>query len=199
MGPCQAKTDKIDKDGKNMVPLTTYGRDEKYIRNKLWLNGVSSVILHGVGDGMVPWVCAQLRIPCLMIFDPPPSGEAHKACIEKHLKDKVKSKMLVATPSDTRWYRSNDQLQCKPEATEEKLNAKKPKKLAAADITDGTEEDYTKDDEGSSEEKKKKKHDKEAKKGKKKKKRSSSDHSDEGSGHKATKKLKQSATADDDE
>ena len=42
--------------------LSTYGRDEEYINNKLWLDGISSMILYGVGDGMVPWCAFQKRI-----------------------------------------------------------------------------------------------------------------------------------------
>ena len=53
----KVKNEKPDVDVKSLSPLSTYGRHEDYIMNKLWLNGISSLILYGVGDGMVPW-CA---------------------------------------------------------------------------------------------------------------------------------------------
>ena len=119
------KTDKADTDEKTMVPLCTYGRDEKYITNKLWLMGISNVILRGVGDGMIPFVCLKKRIPCLLIFDEAPSGEHHQKAIEKFLIDKVKKLMEEATPGDGRFYRTNVQLNCCPDDNEEEKVKKK--------------------------------------------------------------------------
>ena len=106
--PKKVKTDKPDVDPKSMTPLSTYGRDEQYIMNKLWLDGISSLILHGVGDGMVPWCALQKRIPIMCLYD----KELHKQVIEKFLLEKIIEKMEAATPKDTRWYRTAAQLVC---------------------------------------------------------------------------------------
>ena len=103
------KTDKPDVDPKSMTPLSTYGRDEQYIMNKLWLDGISSLILYGVGDGMVPWCALQKRIPIMCLYD----KELHKQVIEKFLLEKIIEKMEAATPKDTRWYRTAAQLVCR--------------------------------------------------------------------------------------
>lgn len=107
--PAQAKTDRSDVDLKSMSPLCTYGRDEEYIMNKLWLNGISSIILDGVGDGMIVWCALKNRIPIMCLYD----REIHKKTIEAFLQDKIMKKMEEATPSDTRWYRTNAQLGCR--------------------------------------------------------------------------------------
>ena len=106
--PKKVKTDKPDVDPKSMTPLSTYGRDEQYIMNKLWLDGISSLILYGVGDGMVPWCALQKRIPIMCLYD----KELHKQVIEKFLLEKIIEKMEAATPKDTRWYRTAAQLVC---------------------------------------------------------------------------------------
>jgi hypothetical protein len=107
--PKKVKTDKPDVDPKSMTPLSTYGRDEQYIMNKLWLDGISSLILYGVGDGMVPWCALQKRIPIMCLYD----KELHKQVIEKFLLEKIIEKMEAATPKDTRWYRTAAQLVCR--------------------------------------------------------------------------------------
>ena len=96
-------------DLKTLVPLNTYGWDEDYIMNKFWLDGLSSAILYGVGDGMIPWCSLQMRIPILCLYD----KEIHKKTIEKFLLEKIIKKMGEATPTDTRWYRTNAQLGCR--------------------------------------------------------------------------------------
>jgi hypothetical protein len=107
--PKKVKTDKPDVDPKSMTPLSTYGRDEQYIMNKLWLDGISSLILYGVGDGMVPWCALQKRIPIMCLYD----KELHKRAIETFLLEKIIKKMEEATPKDTRWYRTAAQLVCR--------------------------------------------------------------------------------------
>ena len=123
--PAQAKTDRSDVDLKSMSPLCTYGRDEEYIMNKLWLNGISSIILDGVGDGMIVWCALKNRIPIMCLYD----REIHKKTIEAFLQDKIMKKMEEATPSDTRWYRTNAQLGCREN---EDIVAKRVQAKAAA-------------------------------------------------------------------
>jgi hypothetical protein len=108
-GEHKVKTEKPDVDLKSMTPLSTYGPDEEYINNKFWLNGISSLILHGVGDGMIVWCALQLRIPILCMYD----RDLHKKTIEAFLLDKIIKKMEEATPKDTRWYRTDLQLGCR--------------------------------------------------------------------------------------
>jgi hypothetical protein len=108
-GPKKMKTEKPDVDVESMSPLSTYGRDEKYIMNKLWLDGISSLILYGVGDGMVPWCALQKRIPIMCQYD----RELHKKTIEVFLLEKIIEKMEKATPKDARWYRTAAQLGCR--------------------------------------------------------------------------------------
>jgi hypothetical protein len=108
-GAQQVKTEKPDVDLKTMSPLCTYGRHEDYIMNKLWLNGISSLILEGVGDGMVPWCALQLRIPIMCVYE----KELHKKTIEEFLFEKILKKMEEATPKDARWYRTDAQLGCR--------------------------------------------------------------------------------------
>ena len=105
-------TEKTDVDIKLKSPLCTYGRDEDYIKNKFWLAGISTVILYGVGDGMIAWVCLQLRIPIMCVYD----RQLHQKTIEDFLLNKVIEKMEEATPEDTRWYRSNAMLGCREDA-----------------------------------------------------------------------------------
>ena len=45
--------EKADIASKVMVPISYLGRDEEYMKNLLWLLGVSQVILWGVGNGML--------------------------------------------------------------------------------------------------------------------------------------------------
>ena len=108
-GEPKVKTEKPDVDLKSMTPLSTYGMDEEYIKNKFWLNGLSSLILHGVGDGMIVWCSLQLRIPILCMYD----KDLHKKTIEAFLLEKMIKKMEEATPKDTRWYRTAAQLGCR--------------------------------------------------------------------------------------
>jgi len=129
--PAQVKTEKPDVDLKSTSPLSTYGRDEQYIMNKLWLDGISSLILDGVGDGMVPWCALQKRIPIMCLYD----KELHKKTIEVFLLEKIMKKMEEATPKDTRWYRTAAQLGCrdgKNDAEEAKAGAEKAKAVATA-------------------------------------------------------------------
>ena len=136
MGGAQkkAKTEKPDADLKSMAPLSTYGRDEQYIMNKLWLDGISSLILYGVGDGMVVWCALQKRIPIMCLYD----KELHKRTIEAFLLEKIIKKMEEATPKDTRWYRTAAQLGCREDdskgarARAEKAKAAATAKTAAA-------------------------------------------------------------------
>ena len=128
------KTEKPDVDLKSMSPLSTYGRDEQYIMNKLWLDGISSLILYGVGDGMVPWCALQKRIPIMCLYD----KELHKRIIEKFLLEKIIKKMEGATPQDTRWYRTTAQLVCRDgedDSEGAKASAGKAKAAATAKKT----------------------------------------------------------------
>ena len=109
------KTDRADVDLKSTSPLSTYGRHEEYINNKLWLSGVSSIILDGVGDGMIPWCALVKRIPIVCCYD----REIHKSTIEAFLLEKIIKKMEAAIPGDTRWYRSAAQLGCRENDQEE--------------------------------------------------------------------------------
>ena len=126
--PKKAKTEKPDVDLKSMSPLSTYGRDEEYILNKLWLDGISSLIVYGVGDGMVPWCALKRRIPVMCLYD----RELHKKTIEAFLLEKIVKKMEEATPEDTRWYRTAAQLGCHDEDDAEGAAAAKKKEKAAA-------------------------------------------------------------------
>ena len=127
-GAQQVKTEKPDVDIKTMSPLSTYGRDEQYIMNKLWLNGISSLILYGVGDGMIPWCALQKRIPIMCLYD----KELHKSTIELFLLEKIIKEMEEATPEDTRWYRTAAQLGCRDDS--EGARAKKAKAVATAKV-----------------------------------------------------------------
>ena len=122
------KTDKPDVDVKSTSPLCTYGRDEKYIDNKLWLNGISSIILYGVGDGMIPWCAVKKRIPICCLYD----GELHKKTIEVFLLGKIIQKMEEATPDDTRWYRTAAQLGCRASEDDSEGAGTEEAKLKAA-------------------------------------------------------------------
>ena len=127
--PNKVKTEKPDVDLQMQTALCTYGRDEEYLQNTLWLNGISTVVLYGVGDGMVPWCALQKRIPIMCLYD----KELHKKTIEAHLLAKIIQKMEEATPSDTRWYRTAAQLGCcEGEDEGEKANAAAAKAKAAA-------------------------------------------------------------------
>ena len=130
--PAQAKTDRADVDVKSMTPLCTFPFDEQYIMNKLWLNGVSSIILDGVGDGMVVWCALQKRIQIMCLYD----REVHKKTIEEFLQEKIRKKMEEATPRDTRWYRTAAVLGCREgeEAAAKKPAAAKAKGLAAVPL-----------------------------------------------------------------
>ena len=110
---CEVKTDPADvsPDMEKTSALTTYGRDEKYIENKLHLLGASSVILHGVGDGMIPYCCLKQKIPCLLIYGTGAGGQVHQKTIEKFLVGKVARLMEEAVPGDV-WYETNFQLGC---------------------------------------------------------------------------------------
>jgi hypothetical protein len=127
-GAQKVKTEKPDVDLKSMSPLSTYGRDEQYIMNKLWLDGISSLILDGVGDGMINWCAIQKRIPIMCLYD----KELHKRTIETHLLEKIVKKMEDATPKDTRWYRTNAQLGCRDGEEDDSARAKAKAKSAAA-------------------------------------------------------------------
>ena len=128
------KSDRADVDPHVKCPLSEYGRDEKYILNKLWLMGASTVILHGVGDGMIPFCCLKRRIPCVLIYDPAPGGIIHKDTIRKFLIDKVKQLLAEAVPGDTRFYRTDVQLGCRPAVVaKEAASSQKEKKLPAAE------------------------------------------------------------------
>lgn len=105
----EVKNEKADMDPKGITHLCTYGRDEEYIMNKFWQEGVQTVILWGVGDGMIPWCCLQQRIPIMCIYD----RVLHKKIIEEFLLGKIIECMQKATPKDTRWWRSNEGLGCR--------------------------------------------------------------------------------------
>ena len=129
--PKKVKNEKPDVDVKSMSPLSTYGRDEQYIMNKLWLDGISSLILYGVGDGMVPWCALQKRIPIMCLYD----KDLHKKTIEVFLLEKIMEKMEKATPKDARWYRTAAQLGCRDgedESAGAKAAAEKAKAAATA-------------------------------------------------------------------
>ena len=108
-GEPKVKTEKPDVDIKSTTSLSTYGWDEQYIMNKLWIGGFSSMILFGVGDGMFAWCCIQRRIPIMCLYD----KELHKKTIETFMREKIMKKMEEATPRDARWYRTNAQLGCR--------------------------------------------------------------------------------------
>ena len=103
-----------------MSPLCTYGRDEADINNKLWLSGISTIILWGVGDGMIPWCALENRIPIMCLYD----KALHQKTIEEFLERKIIEKMKNATAKDKRWYKTNEQLGCR-------ANEEDPKAAAA--------------------------------------------------------------------
>jgi hypothetical protein len=123
----QVSTEKPDVDGKSMNALSTLGRDEDMVTNRLWQGGTSIIILEGVGDGMIPWCGLKLRIPTLCIYN----SELFKSTIEKFLLEKVVKAMTEALPTDTRWYRTNAQLMCR-EPDDEATRAKEAAAAAAA-------------------------------------------------------------------
>ena len=96
--------EKADIANKTMVPLSLMGRDEEYLKNMLWLMGASQVILWGVGNGMLAWVCLCLRIPILCVYE----NELHKETIQKHLLDKIEK--AADDPSNKRFYKTNAEL-----------------------------------------------------------------------------------------
>ena len=108
-------TERSDKDHNSISPLCTYGRHEDFINNKLHLLGASSIILHGVGDGMIAWCALQKRIPIMCIYD----KQLHKKTIEDFLTQKIVKKITEASPTDTRWYRTNTQLECREDEEED--------------------------------------------------------------------------------
>ena len=129
-GEPKVKTEKPDVDIKSTTSLSTYGWDEEYIMNKLWTGGFSSMILLGVGDGMIPWCCIQRRIPIMCLYD----KDLHKKTIEAHLLAKIIEKMEAASPIDARWYRTAAQLGCR-EAEEDPDGAKVKAAAAKAAAT----------------------------------------------------------------
>jgi len=124
-----APTEKADKEDKNREKLCTYGRDEKYVENALWLLGASNVVVHGVGNGMIPWVCLKWRIPCVCIYD----CEEHQKCVHEFITKKVENLMKKAVPANTRWWKSNDDLNCIPDVDEKTEKDKKKRTAAALD------------------------------------------------------------------
>ena len=122
---CEVKTDPPDAspDLKATTALTTYGRDEKYIENKLHGLGASSVILHGVGDGMIAYCCLKWRIPCLLVYGTGAGGQLHHDTIQKFLVNKVAALMKEAGPGDS-WYRTNSILLCGEEPKRRKAALK---------------------------------------------------------------------------
>ena len=92
--------------------MCTYGRDEEYIMNKFRINGISSIILFGAGDGMIIWCALQKRVPIMVLYD----SELHKSTLETFLVGKIQKKMEDAAPGDTRWWRTNAQLGCRADA-----------------------------------------------------------------------------------
>jgi hypothetical protein len=91
-----------------------YGRAQKYVENKLFALGCSSVVLYGVGDGMFAYCCLLNRIPCLIIYGPNPGGAVHQQVIRKHLVGKMQELYTKAVPG-SKWFRSNTQLCCRPD------------------------------------------------------------------------------------
>ena len=129
-GEPKVKTEKPDVDIKSTTSLSTYGWDEEYVMNKLWIGGFSSMILFGVGDGMIAWCCIQRRIPIMCLYD----KELHKKTIEVHLLEKIIEKMEAASPIDARWYRTAAQLGCR-EAEDDSDGAKVKAAAAKAAAT----------------------------------------------------------------
>jgi hypothetical protein len=117
-------------DLKSTSPLCTYPRHEEYIMNKLWLNGISSILLDGVGDGMWPWCALQKRIPIMCLYD----KDIHKKTIEAFLQEKIMKKMEAATPGDARWYRTAAQLGCRENEHDEEAAKAKAAAAAAAKV-----------------------------------------------------------------
>ena len=68
---------------------------------------------------MLPWVCLQLRIPIVCIYE----SQGHKQVIEKHLLEKIVKQMDDKT--DVRWWKSDEDLGVTPSEEEEKTEAKK--------------------------------------------------------------------------
>ena len=93
--------EKADMDANYMVPLSVNGRDEAYLENQLWLMGISSAIVWGVGNGMLLHVCLKLRIPVLAIFEKP----THKDVIFDLLQEKLVTYMN--DPKCHRFYKSD--------------------------------------------------------------------------------------------
>jgi hypothetical protein len=119
--------EKPDIANKTMVPLSLMGRDEAYLKNMLWLVGASQVILWGVGNGMMAWVCICLRIPILCIYD----NELHKATIEKHLLDKIEK--AVDDKNNKRFHKTDAELGVSSADDKKDLDAAAKKKKEEAD------------------------------------------------------------------
>jgi len=170
-----------DVANKTMVPLSLMGRDEAYLKNMLWLLGASQVILWGVGNGMLAWVCLNLRIPILCIYD----NERHKDVIQKHLLQKI----LVEADkeSNKRFYKSNADLGVSGAEEQPVLEDKKK-------ILKVTEEKKKDEEKKKAEEEKKKA---EEKKEKKEKKSSTSSSSSSSSSASASSNEKSSKKKED--
>ena len=173
------RLEKADIQNKQMIPLSMNGRDEDFLRNLLWLCGGSQVILWGVGNGMLPWVCLHMRIPILCIFE----NEMHKETIQKHILDKIEK--VMDDPADKRFYKTDGELGVTTEEEPAKTaggEGKTPKGIPKAKPQKGVKDKPDKEpsesensgssqsSSSSSSEKKTKKTKKEDKKGKKPKK-----------------------------
>ena len=168
--------EKPDMDSKLTVPLCHFGRDEDWWKNQLWLMGTSQVILWGVGNGMLPWVCLQLRIPIVCIYE----SQGHKQVIEKHLLEKIVKQMDDKT--DVRWWKSDEDLGVTPSEEEEKTEAKNKAEEAKKKAEEAKKK---------KEEAKKKKEEAQKKKGQGKNIESSSDLSDSSSSSTKNKENKE--------
>ena len=166
------RLEKADIQNKQMIPLSVNGRDESFLRNLLWLCGGSQVVLWGVGNGMLPWVCLHMRIPILCIFE----NEMHKETIQKHILDKIEK--VMDDPTDKRFYKTDGELGVATEEPPKKNAGAKPKgKTQKKDNPGPTQEPSTESEnsgssqsDSSSSEKKTKKTKKDDKNGKKPKK-----------------------------
>jgi len=120
--------EKGDVAGKTMVPMSFMGRDEEYLKNLLWLLGISQVVLWGVGNGMLAWVCLRLRIPILCVYE----NELHKETIQKFLLEKIDGAM--DDPAQKRFYKTDAELGVSTPG--ESLKTTKPKQESLKSLSE---------------------------------------------------------------